>query len=62
MPQRIKREQWKDAARKRYLDLRDSLKSDVVNLDLHIEPDNQQLREMRLIRAIAKLHDVELKD
>ncbi len=58
MEQRIKNEQWKAAAKARYLDLRDSLRSDVVNMDLHIEPDNQQLIEMRLIRAIAKLHGI----
>lgn len=62
MAQRIKTLAWKLAAKRRYLDLRDSLRSDVVNMGQELEPDNQQLLEMRLLKALAKLHGVELKD
>lgn len=59
---RITRDEWKQAARKRYLDLRDGLRDDVKNMDLDVEPDNPQLREMRLIVSIARLHGITVKE
>lgn len=57
---RITLQQYKQALIKRYKDLRDTAKELAV-VD-GIDHDNQQVREMRAIAAIAKLHGVNVKD
>lgn len=62
MPARITDKTFDEAVKARYLDLRDGLKNDVQTMDLYIEPDNKELRVMRMLAAIAKLQAINLKD
>jgi len=62
MAQRITPQEWKIAARKRYLDLRDDLQADVQNMGEKIDADHIYLREMNIILRLAKLHGLTVKE